>query len=145
MNISFSSLNKLTRWESYQFLSDVVAYTDSQSEGMSELFNSKFAEFVAAFNIFDKALVQEGRTAPEQLIMAEEGRDFAVRKVYALIKEYANFPFEKEKEDAAKALLKVFKPYGTGYEIAAMAQDAETAVLTNLFQDIEESEAVEQC
>lgn len=145
MNISFSSLNKLTRWESYQFLSDVVAYTDTQSEGMSELFNSKFAEFVTAFNIFDKALVQEGRTTSEQLIKAEEGRDFAVRKIYSLIKEYANFPFEKEKEDAAKVLLKLFKPYGTGYEIAAMAQDSETAILTNLFQDIEESVAVEQC
>lgn len=137
MKISFTSLDKLTRWESFQFLYDVVDFIDSHSEGMSELFNSKFAELDAAFKIYDQALVQEGRTAPEELIKAEERRDFAIRKIYSLLREYSDFPFDQNKENAAKSVLEVFKPYGTGNSIAAMAQDSETAVLTNLIQDFE--------
>ena len=144
MNISIRSLEKLNRWESFQFLFNVVDFADAYSEEMSEMFNNKFATFRTAFEAFDDALVQERKTAPEELVKAEEGRDLAVRKIYSLMREYSQFPFEPVKEDAAKLLLKTFKPYGTGSFIANLAQEEETAVLTNLMQDVDKDEAVEQ-
>ena len=92
-----------------------------------------------------KLLTQEKQTAPAALIEAEEKRDHAIRKIYNLIKEYSDYPYEQDKEDAAKHLLRVFKPYGTGSSIATMGQDPETSVLNNLFQDIEKSEETETC
>lgn len=136
MNISFSSLNRLNRWESFRFLHDVVDFIDSHSEGMPELFNNKFGVFRTAFEAFDDALVQERRVAPEGLVEAEAGRDLAIRKIYTLIREYSEFPYDPEKEDAAKVLLNIFKPYGTGSSIAIMPQDEETSVLINLLQDL---------
>lgn len=135
MKISFSSLDQLNRWEVFRFLHDVVDFTDAHSEGMSELFNTKFESFRTAFRAFDDALVQEQRVAPKELVEAEEGRDMAIRKLYSLTREYSQFPYEQEKEDAANVIMNVFKPYGTGNSIAVMAQDEETSVLINLIQD----------
>lgn len=140
MDISFRSIDKLNRWESFGFLQDAVNFTDNHSEGMPELFNSKFETFRTAFKAFDEALVQEQKMTSKGLVEAEEGRDFAVRKLYALIREYSNFPFEQEKEDAGKVLLHVFKPYGTGSTIAMMPQKEETAVLINMIQDFYKKE-----
>lgn len=137
MKISFSSIDQLNRWEAFRFLHDVVAFTDNHSEGMSELFNTKFEVFRTAFNAFDDALVQEQKVAPEGLVAAEEGRDMDIRKIYSLIREYSQFPYEQKKEDAANAILNLFKPYGTGSSISIMAQDEETSVLINLLQDFD--------
>lgn len=136
MNISFSSLDRLNRWESFRFLHDVLAFIDSHAEGMPELFVSKLESFRTAFDAYDDALVQERQVAPEKLVQAEEGRDLAIRKLYALIDEHAEYPYNKEKEDAAKVLLNVFKPYGSGSYISRLAQDEETAMLINLLQDL---------
>lgn len=141
MKISFSSLDQLNRWEVFRFLHDVVDFTDAHSEGMSELFNTKFESFRTAFHAFDSALVQEQRVAPKELVEAEEGRDMAIRKIYALIREYSQFPYEQEKEDAANVIMNVFKPYGTGSSISIMAQDEETSVLINLIQDFKKNPA----
>lgn len=135
MKVSYSNLSRLTRWESFQFLADVLNFADSHEEGMPELYITKLAELRDAFNLYDDALVQERRTSPEGLIEAEENRDYAVRKIYTILREYSDYRFDKEKETAANGLLEVFRPYGTGNEIAKMAQDSETAVITNLLQD----------
>ena len=136
MNVKNSELNRLNRWELFQFLDDVLTATEAHEEGMPELFTSKLAALRNAFVTLDDALVQERNTSPEGLIDAEEKRDYTVRKIYSIVKEYSDYRFDKEKEDAANILLECFKPYGTGYAIAMMAQDAETAVLTNLMQDM---------
>lgn len=136
MNVKNSELNRFNRWELFQFLDDVLTATELQDEGMSELYNNKLADLRAAFETLDDALVQERNTSPEGLIDAEEKRDYAVRKIYSIAKEYSDYRFDKEKEDAGTALVEIFKPYGTGYAIAMMPQDAETAVLTNLMQDM---------
>ena len=141
MNISFRSLEQLNRWESFQFLFDAEGFTDLDE--MSELYNNKLAVFETSFKAFDEALMQERKIAPEQLIKAEEGRDLAIRKLYSLIREYTVFPFEPAKQDAANMLLNFFKQFGTGSAIANMAQDQETAVLTNLLQEIDKNEAIE--
>lgn len=145
MKISNANLNRLTRWELHQFMTDALIYANSHLEGMPELYTNKLAELQTAYDTFDDVLAQEQQTAPEALIEAEEKRDHAIRKIYNLIKEYSDFPYEQDKEDAAKHLLRVFKPYGTGSSIATMGQDSETSVLNNLFQDIEKSEETETC
>lgn len=144
MNISFRSLDKLNRWESFGFLQDAVNFTENHSEGMPELFNTKFAAFSTAFEAFDDALVQEQKLTSKGLIEAEEGRDLAVRKLYALVREYSQYPYDTEKETAGKVLMHVFKPYGTGSSIAMMPQKEETSVLINLIQDFYNKEAAIQ-
>lgn len=137
MKVSYSNLNRLTRWEVFKFLDDVLNFAEAREEGLPELYLNKLAELRASFVIFDEALVQEGKTSPERLIEAEEKRDYAIRKIYSICREYSDYSFDEAKEDAANALLKLFKPYGTGSVISKMAQDAETAVLINLIQDFE--------
>lgn len=142
MNITFGSLDQLNRWESFQFLFDALALSDL--EDMSELYNAKLAVFETSFNAFDEALMQERKVAPEQLIKAEEGRDLAIRKIYSLIREYAVFPYDPAKEDAANILLNFFKQFGSGSDIARLPQGEETALLVNFFQEIDKSEPIEQ-
>lgn len=141
MNISFRSLDKLNRWESARFLFDAIAFTDAHSEGMPELFISKFEALRTAYDAYDEALVQEQKVAPQKLVEAEEGRDLAVRKLYALAREYSVFPYSKEKEDAGKAIIHIFKPYGTGSKLSQMPQDEETLALINLLQDFDKNAA----
>lgn len=145
MKITYSNIDRLTRWELDNLLNDVLIYADSHTDGMPELYTNKLAELDTAYKIYDDALAQEEKASIESLLAAEDRRDHAVRKLYSLIKEYADFPYEQDKEDAAKHLLRVFKPYGTGSSIAGMGQDAETSVLNNLFQDIDKSEETETC
>lgn len=137
MKITNTDLNRLTRWELFQFLAEVLTFAENQPEGLPELFTNKLAELKTAYRAFDEALVQEEKVSPEFLFKAEEDRDYTIRKIYNIIKEYSNYRFDEEKEDAAIAMLRVFKPYGTGSQIAIMAQDTETAVLTNLIQDFQ--------
>ena len=147
MKVSNTNLNRLTRWESFQFLADVINVAESHEEGKPELFTNKLAELQTAFNAFDEALVQEKKASPQGLLDAEEARDYAVRKIYAIVREYADFRFDETKESAGKVLLELFEPYGTGYAIAAMRQDTETAVLVNLIQDLRgqvASESIEE-
>ena len=94
MKISNSNLNALNRWELFQFLDDVLIFAESHDEGMPELFTNKLAELRTTFDIFDDALVQERNTSPQGLIEAEEKRDHAVRKIYSIVKEYSNYPFQ---------------------------------------------------
>ena len=145
MKISNANLDRLTRWELQGLLKDVLKHAESHTDGMPELYTNKLDELRTVYDAYDDVLAQEEKASIDSLIAAEEGRDHAVRKMYALIKEYANFPYEEAKEDAAKQLLRLFKPYGTGNSIASMSQDEETMVLTNLFQDIDKSEETENC
>ena len=145
MKISNSNLNRLTRWELHQLLTDFLFYADSQLDGMPELYTNKLDKLQTVYEPYDEVLAQEAKTAPEALIAAEGKRDHAVRKMYNLIKEYADFPYDQAKQDAATHLLKVFKPYGTGSSIASMGQDTETSVLNNLFQDFDKSQETERC
>lgn len=136
MKISYSNLKQLERFEIFTFLTSVIEFTEPLLEDMPELFTNKFAEFEAAFTAYDDVLAQERRLSPEGLIEAEEKRDHAVRKLYSLAKEYADYPYDSEKELAADEILKVFKVYGTGSEIARKTQDIETGVIINLLQDL---------
>ena len=141
MKISYSNLDRLERFEIFTFLQSVIEFTEPLLEDMPELFTNKFAELKTAFAAYDDVLAQERRLSPEGLIEAEEKRDHAVRKIYSLAKEYSNYPNVNEKEVAADEILKVFKVYGTGSEIARKTQDIETGVIVNLLQDLIKTQA----
>ncbi len=136
MKVSYSKLNVLLRWELFQFLADILEYAESHEEGMPELLTTKVAELHTSFEAYDEALVQEAKETPVKLLDAEKKRDYLVRKIFNIATEYSDCSFDKEKEDAGKGVLHAFKPYGTGSEIARMSQDAQTAVLVNLLQDV---------
>lgn len=146
MDISYSNLNRLAHWGAFQFLYHVLNFAESHEEGMPELYTNKLAELRTAFDVFDEAFVQEQRSSPEGLLKAEEDRDYAVRKIYNIVKEYSDFRFDSDKEGAGKVLLKVFKLYGTGSQITKMEQEKETALLINFLQEFQKQanqEAVE--
>lgn len=137
MKIKKSNLTRLTRWEVFQLIADALAFANAAKEGLAELYVTVLSLLQTKFEAFDQALIQERRATPEGLIEADEARDYGVRKLQGLLEEYADYRLDAAKAAAANALLAVMKPYGTGYEIARMPQDSETATLTNLLQDLD--------
>ncbi|MDO5664799.1 MAG: DUF6261 family protein [Bacteroidia bacterium] len=136
MKINHRDLTRLSRWEVFQLFADAIAFAVAAKEGKSELYVTVLSFLQNKFNVFDDALVQEKATS-SLLPDAEEGRDYGVRKMFSIATEYADFRVDETKETAADIVLATFKPYGNGRDIARMAQDAETGVLTNLLQDLE--------
>lgn len=141
MNIRPYHLNMLLRWEIFQLLADVLAYIDKIEEEMPQNYTAKLKELRTAFEIYDIELVQERKPTIDQLLKAEEGRNYAIRKLYQLIRTYSNYRFDTNKEQAAQSLLHIFKYYGTGSKISRFNQDAQTAMITNLLQDLAQDEA----
>lgn len=119
-------------------MENALSHIDNHTENMSELYTARVAKLHISFKAFDNALVQERKTSPEGLAEAEEARDYAIRKIYTVLREYSDYRFDDAKEKAANALLGVFKPYGTGNAISKMPQEVETAHITNLVQDIKD-------
>ena len=107
---------------------------------MPPAFTTKLEELRTSFEIYDIELAQERRPSSEQLQQADESRDYTVRKLHQLIKDFSDYRFDTEKEQAAKSLLTIFKRYGTGSKIARLSQDSQTAVITNLLQELARDE-----
>lgn len=137
MKIKTSTLTRLTRLEVFQLIADALVFANALKEGMTELYVTALALLQTKFEAYDQALLQERASTPKGLIEAEEARDYGVRKLQGLLDEYADYRLDDAKAAAANALLAVMKPYGTGYEIARMSQDSETAAITNLLQDFD--------
>ena len=136
MNIRPYYLKMLSRWEIFQLLTDVLSLTDKISEDMPQTYTDKLGQLHTAFNIYDIEVMQESKPSPKQLLKAEEGRDYAIRKIYQLIRYYSNYRFNTNKEFAAKKLLRIFKSLGTGSKISRENQDTQTAMITNLLQEL---------
>lgn len=134
MNIKLYSLKSMTRWEVFQLLDDVLTVCDKHGEGMPQSFADKVESFRKAFEIYDEEIVQARKFATRDLQKADEERDYAIRKIYQLIRYYSDYRFDPEKEVAAKALKRIFKSYGTGSKIARQSQDTQTAMIINLLQ-----------
>ena len=130
----------LTRWEAYQLLADALVFAEAANQSSSELYKTALEKLKTKYDAFDKALVQERSAAPEGLIAADEARDYGIRKLYALASEYADYQFDAQRTAAAAAVLQVFKPYGKASEIVRLRQDSETAVITNLLQELDKDE-----
>ena len=141
MKVAIYHVSRLSRWEFFQLLFEVLAFAEKSSEEMSETFTNKLQELRTSFDIYDKELVQQRKIPTKQLMKAERDRDFAIRKIYTLICAYSDYRFDKKKMEAATSLKRVFKRYGTGSSISRMNQDAETAVITNLLQDLAKTDS----
>ncbi len=129
-------LNILLRWEIFQFLTDVLTFTDRVEHEMPKTYTNKLQELLTAYDIYDIEVAQERRPTIEQLLEAEERRDYAVRKLYQIIRAYSNYRFDANKEHAAKSLLLTFKRYGTGSKISRQNQDTQTSMISNLLQEL---------
>ena len=141
MNIRSYNLDRLPRFEIFQLLYDVLAITDKIEEEMPQTYTAKLEELQEAFEIYDIEVARERRPSPADLLIAEEGREYSIRKTYQLIRDYSNYRFDPNKERATKSLLKTFKIFGTGSKISRLNQDIQTGVLINLLQELALDEA----
>lgn len=136
MNIKLYALKMMNRWEVFQIFTDSLAFIDKLSEEMPETFTKKVEQFRKAYDIYDEKIVEEYRPTPRELVEAEEGLEYAIRKIYQLIRYYSDYRFDLEKETAGKALLHIFKSYGTGSYISRQNQYTKTGMIMNLLQDL---------
>ena len=138
MIVPQSTFHRFKRWELFQFMYEVLAFIEENADDMPETFKSKAAELRTAFDIFDIEIVNDRTYSVKNLIEVEELRNYAIRKIYEVIRTYSNYTFSSEKEIAASRLQAVLKRYGTGRKISRMSQNEKTALLTNLLQDLSE-------
>ncbi len=143
MNIRSYNLERLSRFEIFQLLDNMLTITDVLEEEMPQSYTDKREELQAAFEIFDIEVAQERRPSPAELLKAQEGREYAIRKTYQLIRDYSNYRFDTNRERAAKSLLRIFKIFGTGSKISRFNQDKQTGVIVNLLQELALDEAMQ--
>ena len=136
MNIKLYALKMMNRWEVFQIFTDSLAFIDKLTEEMPETFTKKVEQFRKVYDIYDEKIVEEYRPTPRELVEAEEGLEYAIRKIYQLIRYYSDYRFDLEKETAGKALLHIFKSYGTGSYISRQNQYTKTGMIMNLLQDL---------
>jgi hypothetical protein len=127
-------MNSLQNLEFYQFVKDVINVLKSH-ELESLKIAEDFEKLNHSFDLFDQCLKKENAfVSPEGMQKADEDRDFFMRKLYAVVSVFYDYP-NADKSDAAKALAKVLELYG-GSEIAFLPQNKESAAITNLLQDL---------
>ena len=143
MNVSTTTFHRFTRWELFQFMFEALSFIEERANEMPETFESKSNELRDAFDIYDIEVANDRRHSAKQLKEVEELRDYAIRKIYEVIRTYSNYTFAPEKEVAAKGLLVIFKRYGSGRKISRSDQDTQTAMLKNLLQELARADAVQ--
>lgn len=143
MTLRLYLLNSLSRWEIFQFLYDTLSFSEEYGADMPESFTTKLQELRTAFDIYDIELVQERKVSSEKLLKEDEERNFAIRKMYSIVRVYSDYHYDPEKMIAAKYLQQIFNYYGTGSRISRMNQDAKSGLLVNLLQDLEKPIAVQ--
>ena len=136
MNFKLYTFKMLTRWEFFQFLYYILSFCDKNLEGMPPAFTDKVEGLRAAFDIYDEELVQDRMPTPHQLLQADEGRNYAIRKTYRLITYYSDHRFDQKKELAAKRLKRIFKLFGTGSKISRAEQNAKTPIISSLLKEL---------
>ncbi len=143
MNVTYSPLNRLSRWEVFQLLYDVLAFAEPRMEGMPIAFTNQLEKLRITFDIYDIEIAEQRRISTEQLLKADEERDFAIRKTYTLLRDYADYRYDTKKMEAATALKRIFKRYGTGSSISRRPQDTQTSMINNLLQEFARPASVE--
>lgn len=136
-----TTFHRFTRWELFQFMYNALALAEKDANDMPETFKSKVKELRDAFDIYDIEVVNDRRHSVKNLLEVEELRDYAIRKIYEIIRTYSNYTFSPEKEIAANDLLFIFEKYGTGRKISRMAQNSKTALLKILLQELAKPDA----
>ena len=137
-----NTFHRFRRWELYQFMYESLAFIEECANDKSETYKSKAKELRDVFDIYDIEVANDRRYSAKQIKEIEELRDYAIRKIYEVIRTYSNYTFAPEKEVAAKGLLVIFKRYGSGRNISRTDQDIQTSMLKNLLQDLAKPYAV---
>ena len=96
-------------------------------------------DFSAQFIVFDNALKQALKTGyTEQVIIADDARDAVLTGFLGTVRSLMYFP-DAAVADAAAKIMNIIEKYGTG--IQRLPQREETAVITNLMQDLRANSA----
>ncbi len=133
---------RFSQWAFFQFIYYVLDYIEPLVEGMPETFTNKLETLRTSFDIYDIEVAQQRRISAEELMKADEERDFAIRKTYTFICAYVDYRYDPKKMEAANALKQIFKRYGTGSSISRKSQDTQTAMITNLLQEMAQPESI---
>ena len=136
MIVPQTTFHRFKRWELFQFMYEALACIEENVDEMPDIFKDKAKELRTAFDIFDIEIVNDRTYSVKHLLEVEELRNYAIRKIYEVIRTYSDYTFSNEKEIAANSLHAVLKRYGTGRKISRMSQSEKSALLTNLLQDL---------
>ena len=136
MEIKIYILRMMTRWKLFQFAHETIAFADKDADGKPPTYADKLEELRAAFDIYDIEVAQVRMPTPHELLKADNDRDYAIRKMYDLIRYYTDYRYDGAKEQAAKVLKRVFKSYGTGSFISRQTQKVQTAMIMLLLKEL---------
>lgn len=137
MLIKSTNLTNTRLMDFYQVMSITAGFV--QKEDVTGLNLKTYTDdFSAAFVSFDKALKQAQKTGYTELIIeADDERDNILAGMLGSLRAMLRFP-DKDVADAAAKLILVTDKYGSG--VARLPQREETAVLTNLVEDLRNTE-----
>ena len=123
MRVRYYQLKTLSRWEVMQLLNYILEFAEKRTEGMPDAVKNKLKELRAVYDIYDIEIAEQRQIPIEELQKAEIERDFAIRKIYTLVRDYTDYRFDEKKMHAATVLKRIFKKYGTGSSISRISQD----------------------
>ncbi|GEM_PF-1322982 len=124
----------------FQLFADLLhALKASTDEALKAFIESVLKNFETAFNKYDQTLIAS-KTAEAPLAF-DEKRDWGIRELYAIASVYEDHFLDESKQAAAQFFLSIFKRYGTGSQLSLLAQDEESASLTNILQEMNEERA----
>ena len=141
MKVKSYQLERLSHLKFLHFMRDALVFIDNHSEGMPKSYTNECEELRTAFDICNKEVMLQRRISTSDVFEAEELRDYDIRKIYSIIYNYSDYRYDKQKEEAAKALMFIFRRYGTGYTISRMPQDTQGALMISLLQELEREAA----
>lgn len=136
MDIKLYELNRLSRWELFNLGYDALTYIDKHAQGKPPSFAEKHEALRKVFDIYDVEIAQQRQIFTDDLFEAQRLREYDIRKTYSIIFNYSDYRYDKNKEEAAQALMNIFKHYGTGSSISRMPQNTQTAIIINLLQEL---------
>jgi hypothetical protein len=135
------SFSKFRNGEHFQFMSDVKDGITAATPAALNL-DSVYPSFESAYTSLDNVLrVDAGSVKTEQLVDADGDRDNTWSALNLRVKATLLSPIEKEVE-AAKLIKRVFDLYGN---VRQESYNEETALLTNLVDDLEKEENAAYC
>lgn len=131
---SFSK-SYLTQWAIFQLFSDLLHHIKSSENQVLNTFIARVLEaFEKAFEEYDLTLLA-AKTADAPVVF-DQNRDWGIRELYSIAKVYEDYFLDENKQEAARFFLDIFKRYGSGNELAQLAQDKQSGAMTNVLQQL---------
>ena len=138
--IKSSNLSKLAQLNLFQVIKNIISFLLA-ADLQALMLQKPVAELQAAFDAFDKAIIQARKTGYTELLYAlDAARDTVYKGFVAFLKSCLSLPFP-DKAEAAKAILAIIEKYPY---IPSLPLRDETAAMTNLLQDLDNPETIAQ-